>query len=354
MSQMQNAQVVKLQKHGKYATTVTLKVDATEPIINKKSGQFINIELDIDGKSYSRSYSLHNAHKTIYPQFTVKRVKDGVVSNYIFEHLKEGDKIRISNPNGKFFINSDANKYRTHYFFAAGSGITPIFCMINDLLENEPHSAVYLFYGNQDTKQILFKDELTNNVEKYPNRFYMAHALSSSFWGASKVGGLPAFTGIIDKKKVKWLFENCPPVAQEVVYYVCGPGTMNTDISNILQELDVPESLIKMESYNPTSSVPVSSNGNGEAKLLYTLDDERWETVVPSGKTLLQTLKDDGINVPHSCQAGICGMCAAQLKKGTVKMGNNFVLTDDEIADGKILCCQSVATSPELEIEFDD
>ncbi len=60
-----------------------------------------------------------------------------------------------------------------------------------------------------------------------------------------------------------------------------------------------------------------------------------------AGETLLESARRAGLAPPFSCEAGNCGTCIARLTEGTVTMRVNDVLTDEEIADGYVLTCQS-------------
>ncbi len=56
---------------------------------------------------------------------------------------------------------------------------------------------------------------------------------------------------------------------------------------------------------------------------------------------------------PSSCEQGNCATCMAKLVEGTVTMRVNDVLTDDEVAEGWILTCQSEPTSPAVSVDYD-
>jgi ring-1,2-phenylacetyl-CoA epoxidase subunit PaaE len=72
-----------------------------------------------------------------------------------------------------------------------------------------------------------------------------------------------------------------------------------------------------------------------------------------NGPTILDAAIDQGIDAPYSCKGGVCTSCMAKVKKGEVKMTVNFALTDKEVQNGFILCCQSHPVSDEVEITWD-
>ena len=63
---------------------------------------------------------------------------------------------------------------------------------------------------------------------------------------------------------------------------------------------------------------------------------------------------DSNIDVPYSCQGGVCSSCVAKLISGDVTMGNNQVLTEEEVNDGLVLACQSKSKDKYLKINFDE
>ncbi|MFM7814913.1 MAG: 2Fe-2S iron-sulfur cluster-binding protein [Flavobacteriales bacterium] len=73
----------------------------------------------------------------------------------------------------------------------------------------------------------------------------------------------------------------------------------------------------------------------------------------PNGATILDASIDQGIDAPYSCKGGVCTSCMAKVKKGEVKMNVNLALTDKEVQNGFILCCQSHPVSDEVEITWD-
>ena len=89
-------------------------------------------------------------------------------------------------------------------------------------------------------------------------------------------------------------------------------------------------------------------------KIKIICDDLEYNLEMIDDKTILDIALENDIDTPYSCQGGICSTCLAKITKGTAKMDNNQILTDDEIADGYILSCQARPTSNEVEINYDE
>jgi ferredoxin len=71
------------------------------------------------------------------------------------------------------------------------------------------------------------------------------------------------------------------------------------------------------------------------------------------GNTLLQTARLAGLNPPSSCESGSCGTCMARLTDGSARMINNDALTEEEVAEGWVLTCQSLPTSVSLTVVYE-
>ncbi|WNC71974.1 2Fe-2S iron-sulfur cluster-binding protein [Thalassotalea psychrophila] len=72
-----------------------------------------------------------------------------------------------------------------------------------------------------------------------------------------------------------------------------------------------------------------------------------------NGDNVLDAAIDRGVDLPFSCKVGVCGTCKARLIKGKVKMDENHYLTDEEVADGMILTCQSHPITDIVVIDYD-
>ena len=89
-------------------------------------------------------------------------------------------------------------------------------------------------------------------------------------------------------------------------------------------------------------------------KITIICDDIEYNLEMNDDKTILDFDLENDIDAHYSCQGGICSTCLAKLDKGSVKMDNNQILTDDEIQEGYILSCQSRPTSDEVVINYDE
>jgi ferredoxin len=82
------------------------------------------------------------------------------------------------------------------------------------------------------------------------------------------------------------------------------------------------------------------------------LDGRRTTTTHHPGTTILQTARQMGLRPPSSCEAGNCATCMAQVLEGAATMQVNDALEDDEVADGWILTCQAIPTTPTIIVRY--
>ncbi|WP_212625433.1 NO-inducible flavohemoprotein [Pseudomonas sp. PP3] len=102
------------------------------PIIVAKPGQYIGIKLFINGEEHRRNYSLSKLSDGIEYRISVKREKQGKVSNFLHDELKLGEVVQLFPPSGEFVLTAEA---RPLVLLSAGVGITPTLPMLSRALE---------------------------------------------------------------------------------------------------------------------------------------------------------------------------------------------------------------------------
>ena len=83
------------------------------------------------------------------------------------------------------------------------------------------------------------------------------------------------------------------------------------------------------------------------------MDGEKIDLKVKKSETILDAALENDIDLPYSCQSGVCTACMAHLSSGKVEMEVSDGLSEEEINDGYILCCQALPTTDNVEIEVD-
>tara|TARA_Y100000996_G_scaffold181763_1_gene142093 strand:+ start:5047 stop:5328 length:282 start_codon:yes stop_codon:yes gene_type:complete len=83
------------------------------------------------------------------------------------------------------------------------------------------------------------------------------------------------------------------------------------------------------------------------------IDGKNFEFVMGRNDNVLDSALSEDIDLPYSCQSGVCTACQGKLVSGTVEMEVTDGLSDEEMDEGYILCCQAQPTSDDLEIEIE-
>ncbi|HMC69731.1 MAG TPA: ferredoxin--NADP reductase, partial [Mycobacteriales bacterium] len=271
-------------------------------------------------------------------QVTVKRVAGGVVSNWMIDTLRPGDLIETTCPAGVFCFGADDADVVA---FAGGSGITPVFSLVKTALTTTSR-RVHLLYANRDRDSIIFGDELDRLAARHPDRLAVTHHLDVE-------------QGFIDPDTVRPF----AGVAADAEYFICGPPPFMDIVEGVLLDRDVDERRIHIERFTPAAAVPPPPEASDDAETAKTRVTVelagRTETVDHHpGTTILQTARQMDMAPPFSCESGSCATCMARLVDGAVEMFVNNALTDDEVAEGWVLTCQSVPTTPSVHVVYEE
>lgn len=322
-------------------------------------GQHLNIKVNILGIEYRRSYSISSIYKNSNIKITIKKVHNGIVSNFLCNKIKKGDLIEISKPEGHFTIEPDHERRQKYYFFAAGSGITPIFSMIQSLLEYEPKSILYLFYGNRNESDIIFHKELNELKLKYEGQLFIEYTLTqvkrsvlpflsktSKAWTGQK--------GRINEISISGFLNNYPAKNQNHSYYLCGPGEFIENVKTALIKISIDPKSIHAEYFStPISAIHETPKiGFDQVHLTVHLNNKKHELIIPAKKKILNSLIDAKLDPPYSCSSGACSTCMAKLLKGQVHMDVSLALEPEEIEQGYILTCQALPLTENVEIQY--
>jgi ring-1,2-phenylacetyl-CoA epoxidase subunit PaaE len=81
--------------------------------------------------------------------------------------------------------------------------------------------------------------------------------------------------------------------------------------------------------------------------------DGRTRRVPFTQGNILDSARASGLPAPFACKAGVCATCRAKVTKGKVEMAVHYGLTDEEVADGYVLTCQSVPLGDGVAVDYD-
>ena len=298
------------------------------------AGQFCTFRATIDGEPVVRCYSMSSAPEVGDPfTTTVKRVDGGRMSNWMNDTLVPGSTIEVMRPSG-LFVQHERDV--PIVAFAGGSGITPVISIVKSALATTRRD-ILLVYANRDAGAVIFGGALAELRAAYGDRLTVHHHLDSE-------------RGFLDA-------EACGGFARDLAhadFYICGPAPYMDTVEAGLDALGVAPEQRFIERFVVPEAEPVAGGTPVPDEVVIRIDRRKHTIKYHAGDTVLETARRGGLRPPSSCEQGNCATCMAHLDKGSVAMRVNNALDDDELADGWILTCQSVPTSAELTVSYDD
>lgn len=321
------------------------------------AGQYLNIALEIEGARVNRSYTIASSPtRGAYCEISVKRV--GRASGHLHAALREGDRVKISAPAGKFFFAGEAGGPARVVLIAGGVGITPMMSIVRSLTDRCWPGEIYLLFANRARRDIIFERELAHLRERHPNLRVLL-TLSQEPEGSGWDGARGHLT--------RELIEGFVPGPVRGPILLCGPDPMMTAMRALLAGMGVPDAEIHQEAFlSPAAETApatvVAAAGKRGAAVATAVEppaagdaaDGGEGTVrfqragktaeLSAGLTVLEAAEEAGVDIPFECRSGICGQCKTKLVAGRVAMDVQDALTPADKAKGLILACQARAT----------
>jgi ferredoxin-NADP reductase len=224
---------------------------------NYLPGQFVTLDLEINGESVLRSYSISSApSRPNTLEITVKCVAAtaeqpaGLVSNWLHDNLKLGSQIKLSAPMGKFTC---APKPPAKLLLlSAGSGITPMMSMARWLADTAADTDIIFFHSARSPQEIIFRQELELMSARLPN-FHLAISMTQTVSGSAWAG----FTGRLAEPMLRCI----APDFLERSVYVCGSEGFMQASKSLLETLSFPMQNYAQESFGaaPKPKPPADS-----------------------------------------------------------------------------------------------
>ena len=169
--------VDRVVREARYCSSIVLAIPfELGDLFLPKPGQFLAIRAVIESRAHVRCYSVSSLPRSGEPlRITVKRIDDGVVSRWLNDTLKPGDRLMVAPAAGRFLLRPNGNEA---IFFAAGSGITPILPMIRSAVEIDGRRTA-LFYWNRGEDDAIFLQELLDLALRFSDRFEFSELYGS-------------------------------------------------------------------------------------------------------------------------------------------------------------------------------
>jgi phenol hydroxylase P5 protein len=182
--------------------------------IDFQAGQYVN--LHVPGLDQPRAFSLANApSEKRMIELNIRNVPGGQATGFIHNQLKEGDRLRLNGPYGRFFVRRSAPEKLL--FLAGGTGLSSPKSMILDLLEGGETRAITLVYGARNRAE-LYDDALFRALAARHENFTYVPALSAPAEGDAWEGE----TGFVHDVATRHFSGDF----RQHKAYMCGPPVM--------------------------------------------------------------------------------------------------------------------------------
>ncbi len=347
--------VVKLNHETPDSVAIELEI----PTENREdfkflSGQYLTFRHQIDGEEIRRSYSIACSPKEPNLTIGVKQIGHGIFSTFANSVLKVGDTLEVAPPQGNFINKGQIGERKSFCFIAAGSGITPIISLIQNILATDDTATCCLYFVNRNTRHIMFRELIEDQKNMFPTRFEVHYFLSKEKTDAPLFNGRLDFEKFCNIHQVQPfdLFDEC---------FLCGPEQMLLDFQKFKTE-KCPNLKLHYELFTTTTPanksidpIAIKKFEGKESEVTIKIDGLTIDLKVPyNGLSILEAALEASADLPFACKGGVCCTCRAKLVEGEVEMRVNYALEPDEVEDGYVLTCQSQPRSPKVVIDFDE
>ncbi|MBS0232043.1 MAG: 2Fe-2S iron-sulfur cluster binding domain-containing protein [Proteobacteria bacterium] len=304
-----------------------------------RPGQFITIEVEIDGQVINRCYTISSPPtRPDTLSITVKRKPGGKVSNWLHDNLKPGMTIKALGPSGEF--GASLHPSTKYLFLSGGSGVTPLMSMSRTFYELGEDRDVIFVHSARTPRDIIFRHELTmmaNGLQKFRTAFVCEQTGEHRDWSAP-VGflSLP-------------LLKSIAPDFVEREIFCCGPEAYMANVRGMLKDAGFDMARYHEESFTFEN---LSTTEKAEVQEALTAEAPSGSFKIEftkSGRTIdcrpdqfiLDAAKAAGLRLPFSCSKGVCGTCKSKKLSGQVAMAHGGGIRQREIDAGMVLICCS-------------
>lgn len=264
-----------------------------------------------------RQYSLTNYGSGLTEYVVGVKLDPNSRGGSLFMHnqLRVGTQIEVEGPTNNFPLVEDAEHV---VLIAGGIGVTPVYCMAKRLIELGRSWEMH--YSTRSRADAAFLKELGQHEQVH---FHFDDEADGRFLDVP---------GIVGK---------APANAH---LYCCGPKPMLEAFEKACAGR--PPAHIHVEYFTPKYQAAA------EGGFTVVLQRSGKEVTVPEGKTILQVVRDAGVDVPFSCEEGICGACETHVIEGIPDHRDSILTESERAQNATMMICCSGSKSPRLVLDI--
>lgn len=279
-----------------------------------------HIELNLDN-GLTRQYSLLNDPNEDNHHYEIAVLKDQQSrggSIYVHDKLQVGTELNISTPRNLFPLKTAPQTL----LFAGGIGITPLLAMAHSLRRNGKPFSLHIWNRCRDTAAFL------NASANWPH-----------------------------KQHCHWHFDDEPDTHTDALellksassdthVYVCGPAGFMDHVIDGARSMNWSDDRIHYEYFGQAVG---EQPGNG---FLLQLARSQKEVFVSEDETVIEALERIGVDVPYSCEQGVCGTCTLNILEGEPDHRDLFLTDAERALNDRFTPCCSRARSDRLVVDL--
>jgi vanillate O-demethylase ferredoxin subunit len=282
-----------------------------------------HVDVQVPG-GLTRQYSLcnppHETHRYLIGVLRDPASRGG--SAAMHERVREGDVLTIGAPKNHFPLAPQAHR---HLLLAGGIGITPILCMAEQLAAAGADFALH--YSTRSSERTAFHDRIRASA--------WADRVAFHFDDGDAAQRLDLAT----------LLAAAPPATH---LYVCGPQGYIDAVLAAARARGWPEAQLHREYFAAAATAATAGDTAFEVELARS----GRVVVVPADRTVVQALAAAGVEVPTSCEQGVCGTCLTRVLAGTPAHRDLYLTPEEQAANDQFTPCCSRATTPRLVLDL--
>jgi ferredoxin-NADP reductase len=289
------------------------------PLPAVSAGAHVDVRLR-DGRV--RQYSLTNGPEdTAAYHISVRLAPDSRGGSIAMHDLREGEVLTISAPRNHFPVNAEAAH---HLLLGGGIGITPLYAMVRQLAASG--GSFELHYFTRTPAATAFHEALS--AAEYAGKVHFHYALEPQ--------NVRAFLADLLRER-----------RDAGHLYVCGPAPFMALVHETAEPVWPPDT-VHCEYF---AADPVADSGPREAfEVTFARSGGTFD--VPADMSILQILTRCGVDVPTSCEQGVCGTCLTRVLEGEPDHRDVFLTGAERHGGEKMLVCVSRAKSSHLVLDI--
>lgn len=202
-------------------------------------GQYTLLDLPINGKQTTRAYSIASPPDTNTLELIITHKANGAGTDYLFNEVKAGTKIKLSSPLGQFTLSTPPPDTEL-CFICTGTGIAPFRSMLLNIFNRKlPHKNITLIFGTRYESDLLYRDEmeeLQNKISKFQYIPVLSRETGEQWKG--------------EKGYVHTVYKKLYAEKRPVLFFLCGWKEMVAEAVKNLEALGYEKEQLRYELYN--------------------------------------------------------------------------------------------------------